>query len=396
MIRHGPEATIVTTGAAFHFPGGMTAARFLATVWQRRALACPRALAAGPWAPDADDLIAIAMEEGVEARLVTRRRGRYALATGPFAADRYDSLPDRDWTLLVQSMEAWEPRYHGLLDLFAFLPRWRFDDVMVSLAAKGGGVGPHVDQYDVFLVQVAGRRLWRFGGPVHPLVPGAPLRLLSAFEPTDSFEAAPGDVLYLPPGVPHDGVALEDGAMTLSVGFRAPGLTDLADRLADTLAARWSEVVEAEPRFGDAGRAVVSDPHCLGEDDLARARDLLRAAIDDPAVLARLLGEQVTTPRQPPARRGRGLTRATLLARLDAGRALERWSGSRLAWAPLPARGALLFADGESFPAPRSFARWLSRRDRIDGAAIARWRDDLAALDVLLALVSRGCFGFAR
>ena len=287
---------------AFRFPGGMDAAAFLAGYWQRRALFCAQALDAAAWRIEPEDLLSIAMEDGVSARLVSRQGDAFTLESGPFAEERLDRLPARCWSVLVQAMEVWEPRYHGLIALFGFLPRWRIDDIMISLAGDGGGVGPHVDQYDVFLFQVAGRRRWSFGGPRHPLVEGAPLRLLSRFEPEEVVVAEPGDVLYLPPGLPHDGVALGEGCITVSIGFRAPGLVDLADRLAEAAAARWQEEVEAEPRFGDAGRGLPDDPWELPACDIARARAVLQAALDDDSLVARLLGEQVTMPRR--GRRG--------------------------------------------------------------------------------------------
>ncbi len=380
----------------FGFPGGLDAAAFLAGHWQHRALFCPKALDGAAWAIDAEDLLSIAMEDAVSARLVTRDGDDFTLEHGPFAEDRLDALPETAWTVLVQAMEVWEPRYHGLVGLFGFLPRWRIDDVMISIAARDGGVGPHVDQYDVFLVQVAGRRRWSFGGPVSPLVEGAPLRLLSRFAPEERVVAEPGDVLYLPPGVPHDGVALDDGCTTISVGFRAPGLVDLADRLAEAAASRWQEEVEAEPRFADPGRAPASDPWEVGDDDIARARAILQGALDDPALVARLLGEQVTMPRLPPPPPEETTDPEDLARRLAAGVRLERWSGSRLAHHAAGGEEAMLFADGEALPCSASLAAWLARRDSVAEGDLAGRADVDEACDLLAELVNRGCFGFAR
>ena len=381
---------------AFRFPGGMDAAAFLAGYWQRRALFCAQALDAAAWRIEPEDLLSVAMEDGVSARLVSRQGDAFTLESGPFAEERLDRLPARCWSVLVQAMEVWEPRYHGLIALFGFLPRWRIDDIMISLAGDGGGVGPHVDQYDVFLFQVAGRRRWSFGGPRHPLVEGAPLRLLSRIEPEEVVVAEPGDVLYLPPGLPHDGVALGDGCITVSIGFRAPGLVDLADRLAEAAAARWQEEVEAEPRFGDAGRALPADPWELPASDIARARAVLQAALDDDSLVARLLGEQVTMPRLPPPPAEDAVAPETVLARLAAGERLERWSGSRLAHHVLSQEAALLFVDGEALAATPALAAWLARRDAVAADDLADCPDRAEAAELLAELVNRGAFGFLR
>lgn len=376
---------------AFRFPDGLDAAAFLATNWQRRPLFCPRALDATTWRIEPEDLFSVAMEDGVSARLVTRDGDRFFLENGPFDEERLDSLPEGDWSVLVQAMEVWEPRYHDLIALFDFLPRWRIDDVMISLAGEGGGVGPHVDQYDVFLCQVAGRRRWAVGGAVSPFIEDAPLRLLSRFEPEAEVIAEPGDVLYLPPGMPHDGVALEDGCTTISVGFRAPGLVDLADRLAEAAADRWQDTVESEPRFGDSGREIAADPFALTGADLARARAILQGALDDDGLVARLLGEQVTMPRLPPPPPEEQVDGDTVLTRLATGERLERWSGSRLAHHRLTEGGGLLFVDGECLECDAGLAAWIAGRDTVT-------RRDLTsrpeARYLLAELVNRGCFGF--
>ena len=387
------EAGPVAVQKAFRFPDGLDAAAFLAGHWQRRPLFCPRALDAAAWVIEAEDLLSVAMEDGASARLVTREGEHFCLENGPFEEDRLDALPEDCWSVLVQAMEVWEPRYHGLIALFGFLPRWRIDDVMISLAGEGGGVGPHVDQYDVFLCQVAGRRRWSVGGPVSPFIEDAPLRLLSRFTPEAEVIAEPGDVLYLPPGMPHDGVALDDGCTTISVGFRAPGLIDLADRLAEAAADRWQDAVENEPRFGDAGREVAGDPFALTGPDLARARAILQGALDDDGLVARLLGEQVTMPRLPPPPPEEPIDGDTVLTRLATGERLERWSGSRLAHHRLAGGGGLLFADGESLSCDAGLAAWIAGRDTVT-------RRDLAsrpeARELLAELVNRGCFGFLR
>ena len=217
----------------------MPAARFLARHWQRRALLVRDAMPGftGPLARR--DLVRLASRDDVESRLVVRSGTTFALEHGPFRAADFRTLPERDWTLLVQGVNLVDRASDTLLRRFAFVPYARLDDVMVSYAAPGGGVGPHVDSYDVFLLQGFGRRRWRWGAQKdQALRSGMPVKMLRRFRPTADAVLAPGDMLYVPPGHAHDGVAL-DACTTWSIGFRAPAWQDLVeaflDRLRDTL-----------------------------------------------------------------------------------------------------------------------------------------------------------------
>ncbi|MEM7121267.1 MAG: cupin domain-containing protein [Pseudomonadota bacterium] len=288
------------------------------------------------------------------------------------------------------------PTLHALIAKLDFLPRWRVDDVMVSLSAAGGGVGPHVDQYDVFLLQAKGRRSWAYGGPASPLVPGQPLRLLSGFEPQDQHDLESGDMLYLPPGVPHDGVALDDNSVTLSIGFRAPGLSDLASKLADQLLARWHNDAEGEPRFTDAGRRqLVDNTSEIAPDDVRAMADLLAACSQDLDQMTALAGELVSEPRMPPHPPAAAPDGTSIRRRLCEGDVLERWAGSRLAHGALSDGQSVLFADGLSIPCPGELARILSSSTSIDLAAISGPFDADAVDGVLAQLVEQGTFGFA-
>jgi 50S ribosomal protein L16 3-hydroxylase len=158
---------------------------------------------------------------------------------GPFEEELFPQLGDHDWTLLVQDVDKWDADVAALLPAFDFLPRWRIDDIMVSFAATGGSVGAHVDQYDVFLLQAQGHRRWQIDASPNPSVEfrhDVELKLLHAFHPTHEWVLGPGDMLYLPPGVPHHGVA-EDPCLTFSVGMRAPSTAELLGDFVDTLAA---------------------------------------------------------------------------------------------------------------------------------------------------------------
>jgi 50S ribosomal protein L16 3-hydroxylase len=159
--------------------------------------------------------------------------------------EEFPGMPHQDWTLLVQDVDKWDADVASVLQAFTFLPRWRIDDIMVSFAAPGGSVGAHVDQYDVFLLQAQGHRRWQIdNGPNPPLGfrNDVELKLLREFTPTHEWVLGPGDMLYLPPGVPHHGVA-EDACLTFSVGMRAPSAAELLGDFVDTLAADADEAL---------------------------------------------------------------------------------------------------------------------------------------------------------
>ena len=234
----------------------MAPAAFLRSAWQRRALLVRAALPgfAGPFSRDA--LFALAGRDDVESRIVVRTESRWSVEHGPFAARALRALPARAWTLLVQGTNLVDARADALMRRFAFVPYAHLDDVMVSYAAPGGGVGPHLDSYDVFLLQGMGRRRWRWGAQRDEgLVPNLPLRILARFAPTHEATLASGDMLYLPPRVAHDGVALE-ACTTYSIGFRAPA----AQELGAAFLAHLADTVVLSGRYADPGRAVTRRP----------------------------------------------------------------------------------------------------------------------------------------
>ena len=224
------------------FLPGLTSAEFLRRHWQKAPLFAPGALAGYIDAISREQLFELATRDDVESRCIIRERGgqdTWDVRHGPFSPAALRRLPKKDWTLLVQGVDVLNRQAARLLREFDFLPHARLDDVMVSYAAPGGGVGPHFDSYDVFLVQTTGSRRWQISAQAQlDLIQGAPLKLLSNFKPERTEIAAPGNVLYLPPQFAHDGVAV-DHCITCSVGFRAPAAHELAarflDHLADTL-----------------------------------------------------------------------------------------------------------------------------------------------------------------
>ncbi|WP_440995553.1 cupin domain-containing protein [Arhodomonas sp. SL1] len=275
--------------------GTLSREAFVERYWQQRPLVVRGAFPEPPAGLSAEELAGLATEADVESRVVMGETARedWILLHGPFEPEFFQDTPDADWTLLVQDVDKHLPALAAWLAPFRFVPGWRFDDLMVSYAAPGGTVGPHVDRYDVFLIQGQGRRRWAIQDPPPEgeRLRGHPdLRLLADFEATDEWVLEPGDMLYLPPGIPHYGVA-EDDCLTYSVGFRAPSGAEL-------LAAWARGRVDAN---GDAGRyhdapGALPPPGRLTTEELSELRRLIReaAAADDDALddwIARYLTE---------------------------------------------------------------------------------------------------------
>lgn len=235
---------------------GVDIERFMRRHWQRRPLLLRGAIEGfrDPLAPA--QVLALAGSEAASSRLVRRIGKRWTLEHGPFPSARFKQLPNRDWTVLVQDTNHFAPAAARLLERFDFIPHARIDDVMVSYAVPGGGVGPHVDSYDVFLLQGHGKRRWQISRQAdHSFVPGLPLKVLERFEPDEEWVLEAGDMLYLPPGVAHHGVALSE-CLTWSIGFRAPSDAELIEGFLDYLRDR------APPpgQYGDPGAAPTRHP----------------------------------------------------------------------------------------------------------------------------------------
>ena len=370
-------------------PLGMPPARFLRDYWQKRPLLIRGGFTNFGEAITPEDLAGLACEEAALARIVLHdtKRDKWTLRNGPFAESDFAKLPKTHWTLLVQDVDKWDMDAAALLDAFAFIPSWRVDDVMVSYATDGGGVGAHVDQYDVFLVQGHGKRCWRID--TNPNAPAdfrddAELKLLREFAPTHDWILEPGDALYLPPGVPHEGTAVGE-CMTFSVGMRAPSRAELLLDFAEFLA----EPLGEEQRYADPDLRPVRAAGEIDATALARVRAALPhfSNVDNSALL-HWFGGFITRYRSGhsaiPA--ARPLTPAQLAAKLPGARLLRN-PFSRFAWAR-HGRGALLFVAGETFDCPIALAQALCARREHAGAALARM--GAGAHATLAALVDAG------
>ncbi len=331
-------------------------ALFLRDYWQQKPLLIRQAFTEwrNPLAPD--ELAGLACEDEVESRLIVQqpKSGNFKLEKGPFPESRFGKLGKSYWTLLVQAVDLWVPEVAALIEPFRFIPDWRIDDVMVSYAADQGGVGPHYDQYDVFLIQGLGKRRWRIGPPCDrntQLIEHAQLRLIPDFDATEEWLLEPGDILYVPARLAHWGIAEGSDCMTYSVGFRAPSQADLIGHWCDQVLS----TLDDDDRYCDGALDATANP---GEIDAAALDRLQRMVLDklgDPESFARWFGGWITerkyadldlTPERP-------LKPAQLLGKLKKTAALMVSAGVRLAFIR---RGdaVLLFADGEQRAVPES------------------------------------------
>jgi 50S ribosomal protein L16 3-hydroxylase len=359
--------------------------------WQRRPLLVRQAIPGFVPPLDPQALLELASDEAVESRFVSRHGKRWSLEEGPFEAEALPPLSRRNWTLLVQGVELHLDAAHELLSRFRFIPDARVDDLMISLASDGGGVGPHLDSYDVFLLQAWGKRRWRIGPVRSPkLVEGLPLRILADFEADQEWLLEPGDMLYLPPGWGHDGIA-EGPCMTCSIGFRAPSRHEF-------LSAFLAEAAEApggaNPRFADR-RRLASDSPARIPDDLHQTLTGWAASWRPEAKRAEaFIGRFLTEPKpsvwfEPPARGPKGG-----FASACRSRPLQLDRRTRMLW-----RGRQIFINGECVEPharARPLLRRLAERRVIEPVELAALAEDAALLGLLETWFEAGWLHLGR
>ncbi len=363
---------------------------FLRDTWQKRPL-----LIRNPWDQwhnplDADELAGLACEDGVESRLISRSD---LSEDGPFPEARFGALGREPWTLLVQAVDHYVPEVAALIEPFRFIPNWRIDDVMVSVASDGGGVGAHFDHYDVFLVQGLGQRRWQVGAlcdDTTQLLPHDHLRLLANFEPTEEWLLNPGDILYVPPGYAHNGVAVGDNCMTYSVGFRAPSSAELIGGWCDEVVADLPD----DFRYTDPGLTAQANPGEISAEALAALHALVTEKLGDREAFARWFGAYTTTPKYPEVDWGpeEPVDAEEMRAMLAEGLALIRNPASRFSFVRGDAGAVTLFVDGETYACEgelATFAEALCAQTRI-----AQVPPSDAVSDLVLTLFNQGSVAF--
>jgi 50S ribosomal protein L16 3-hydroxylase len=381
--------------------GGMTKARFLREHWQKKPLLIRGALPSfrDPLTPE--ELAGLSCEDGIESRIVREKGGArpWEVTWGPQRESTFAALPEQGWTILVQELNRHVPEAALLLDRFAWLPNVRVDDVMVSYAAPGGSVGPHVDSYDVFLVQGRGKRRWMYGSkPVRDarFVPDLELRILEHFEPDQDHVLEPGDMLYLPPGVAHHGVAVTP-CTTYSVGFRAPSFGEMWKDFGAHLAARdrAGEALLVDPPLAPAREPGAIPPAMLANVRRAvRAMDLGDEAIDRwfASFATRLKpGHELEAPRRPLAERD-------VITKLRTS-AVARSEEGRFAYLPTKGGALFLYVGGKEIDVARdgaALAKLVCEKRRFTGAELASAAKSSAARALLTHLFAVGALRFVR
>lgn len=342
---------------------------FLRDYWQKRPL-----LIRNPWDTwtnplDPDELAGLACEDGVEARLIRLASKEWKAEHGPFPEDRFSQPLPPPWTLLVQAVDHLVPEVAALIEPFRFLPNWRIDDVMVSYATDQGGVGPHFDQYDVFLIQGLGRRRWQVGAAcdaASELLPHDDLRLLARFEPNEEWVLEPGDILYVPPRIAHNGVALGDDCMTYSIGFRAPARSELIAHWCDHLLAEAQD----EDRYADPGLQRQDNPGEISAPALDALQAMIAERMQDRDAFARWFGQYTSTSKYPDTewQPEEPATADRVHECIAQGVPLCRNPASRFAFIRQPQGGVLLFVDGQAHDCSgqaAQFAQMLCAQDRL-------------------------------
>ena len=380
--------------------GKLSAADFLREYWQKKPLLIRQSMPGfhSPIMPE--ELVTMACDKDVESRLVLEKglTQPWQLRHGPFTAEDFHTLPDTHWTLLLQEMNKHLSEAAELMARFDFIPSWRIDDIMISFSPPHGSVGPHVDSYDVFLLQAEGRKRWQVASRGHSgsaFLPDLELRILSEFTPEQEWVLEPGDMLYLPPGIAHHGIALDHG-QTWSVGLRAPSHADMLS----TMLEQAMETLDPEARYRDPDLVPPAHPAEIPAEVLSQVQQLVRTLTDriDPAVW---FGRLVTENRsglgpEPPATT---VTRREFLNGIQRQGPLVRNPATRFAYVRRSAGGATLFVEGEEYELdrPSTFAAPLiAERSTLSWEDIEPGMNNPGLVSTLTELYNRGYLRFAN
>ena len=372
--------------------------QFLQEYWQKKPLLIRNAFRDWQNPLEPDELAGLACEEDIESRLICQTDAGWAMEQGPLAEERLAGLNESHWTLLVQAVDHHVPAVADLIAPFRFIPNWRIDDVMVSLAADQGGVGPHFDQYDVFLIQGLGRRRWQIGAHCDAdtlLLPHEDLKLLSQFQATEEWVLEPGDILYVPPGISHNGVAVGSDCMTYSVGFRAPSRGDLLGHYVDDVL----DGIKDDELYRDPDLQAQANAGEILTGALDRLQQMILESLSDPAHFARWFGTFNSTPKYPDMdwRPEVPVAPEEVREAINAQTPLSRNPASRLAFiaGAKDTDALMLFADGVCFDCigeTAALAKDLCAADSVVlDVALA---GSAAAIDLLTQLCNNGCIAF--
>lgn len=374
--------------------GGLSVEAFLEHYWQKKPLLIRSAIPGFTSPVTPEQLMELSHEEEVEARLVLEKGGDYPwqLLYGPFE-EAFHDMPESHWSILVQEVNRFVPAVADLLDSFKFIPSWRIDDVMVSYAPKNGGVGAHIDNYDVFLLQGLGHRRWQImNKPVEEevILPDLDVSILQKFRPDEDWVLSPGDMLYLPPRIAHKGIA-QDDCMTYSIGFRAPSHAEL---IASFLG-HASELTDPDARYNDPDLSFQPRPGEIQASVLQNIRSIIREAVKDDATIDSWFGSFITEshrgyPQMPP---DEPLEASTIVEKLKLGRSISRVPGVTYAFIEEPNGDTNFFANGYAFLFPSPIAKAapiLCDAPYINRSNLANFLDSPTFKNILTEVLNEG------
>lgn len=359
--------------SSINWPDGLDAQQFLNDYWQKKPLLIKQAFPDFETPISPDELAGLSLEEDTTPRLITcDKAGHYHLENGPFDEDRFTRLIDNDWSLLVTDVEKHLPDMADYLRPFQFIPNWRIDDLMISYAPEGASVGAHVDEYDVFLLQASGQRRWIIDASDNPdlsLIQDATLKLLSNFVASDTYELEPGDMLYLPPGMPHHGIAISENCTTWSVGFRAPTIADTVHAMAELIADKLENQRYRDPAL------TIAEPGKIDQASLDAFKRLwVEATRVEDKDIANMIGRLLTVPAVD-------IERDQLNEQDMPNNLWQKHSFSRFAYTE-DAGKTTLYADGDAMDCSNSFAKSLCNNQPV--SAVELRGADAQALTTLI------------
>lgn len=380
------------------WPADLPVEKFLSDYWQKQPCLLRNAFDISEDLISPDELGGMACEDGIESRLIigTVDNTHWSVEHGPFNEERFNTLPDQHWTLLVQDVDKYLPEAATLVDQFRFLPSWRIDDLMISYAEDQGSVGPHTDSYDVFLIQLQGERLWKISDKPYrdsDLIADCDIRVLTNFEQTEEWLLHPGDMLYLPPHIAHWGIA-QGACMTGSVGFISPNREQLFNAWADFTADN-----SIEPGlYHDPGIRLTEHPAEIDDDAIMRISKMLKQTIDtSPDHLRQMLGQLVSQTKpslldtMQPAEQE--ITATELISKLST-TAFYSHPGLRMYYSLADEKNkVLVFYNGESAQLTAEllpFVQILSENKHYSAGTFIPWGESTESIELLVNLINQG------
>jgi 50S ribosomal protein L16 3-hydroxylase len=373
----------------------MTQKTFLAKYWQKRPVLLKGALVPFPDIITPDEVLGMSLDERVESRLIREKGGSTPWETkrGPFKASLFKKLPPTHWTVLVNGVDRFVPSVQAFADHFSFIPFWRMDDIMISVAVDQGNVGAHVDNYDVFLVQAHGTREWLIEDRprlTDEFVPGLPIRLLKRFKPTHRWLLEPGDILYLPPRIPHHGIARGNECMTISVGYRAPTHDDILNSLVTKALGESTTPM----RYSDPD-LTPQQPGEISAGSIAKVKEIVREKLLSDDFIGDWLGSfaSETYPDVDLSAQASRISASSLAARVKRSSTLTRTEGARFAFIRKGTKKVTFYHNGESRELsgkPAKLAEMISNSVTIEASLLLPFIKDKGSQSLLLWLLQSG------